>query len=215
MIEELKEHIEAIEKMGWVNRAYLDDECLRQGELVINVDVRPDKISPLEEELQRVARDKSKGCFDWEKAKENLIETDCGITLCRDDYFEGDKKHFTFNEALKIEKEAKKHGLRLPTAADFVKLYAFYGLGEDGVDTPRRFVDKLGFSCSGRRDDMGSNYDGSNGYYWSSSVYDIYDGYYLYFSSSNVYSQGSDDKDYGLAIKFIYDPDESRVLRDE
>lgn len=145
--------------------------------------------------------------FDWEKAKENLIETECGITLCRDDYFEGDKKHFTFDEALEIEKEAKKHGFRLPTRVDFEKLYAFYGIGEDGCNTPQRFIDELGFSYAGYYYGASEYYVGSYGYYWSSSIYSTYYGYSLYFYSSNISPQYYTNKYYGFAVKFIYSPE--------
>ena len=151
-----------------------------------------------------------KGCFDWEAAKNNLIETECGITLCREDYFEGDKKHFTFDEALEIEKEAKKHGFRLPTVVDFEKLYAFYGLGEDGKNTPQRFVDELGFSYSGywNGTNTSASYVGSDGYYWSASVLSTNSGYHLNFDSSAVYPQNLNFKYLGFALKFIYEGEE-------
>lgn len=149
------------------------------------------------------------GGFDWDAAKENLIKTDCGITLCRQDYSERDKRYFTFDEALEVEKEAKKHGFRLPTVQDFEKLYAFYGLDKDRGDTPQRFVDELGFSYSGVWNGMDSSagHVGSNGVYWSSSVYNTIYGYYLNFDSSNVYPQDSYYKSRGLTLKFIYDPE--------
>lgn len=143
--------------------------------------------------------------FDWKKAKENLIETDCGITLCRDDYTEGDKKHFTFDEALEIEKEAKKHGFRLPTVVDFEKLYAFYGLGEDGKDTPQRFKDELGFTDAAQRRTIVVASVGTYGYYWSSSIYSTDYSYILLFNTSNVSPQDYDGKYFGFAVKFIYD----------
>lgn len=149
--------------------------------------------------------EKSKGCFDWEKAKENLIETDCGITLCREDYFEGDKKNFTFDEALEVEKEAKKHGFRLPMVVEFEKLYAFYGLGEDGKDTIQRFIDELGFTYAGLYGGTTLYNVGTVGGYWSSSIYNTSNCYYLYFNTSNVYPQSNVSKNYGLAVKFVYD----------
>lgn len=148
---------------------------------------------------------KSNGCFDWEKAKENLIETDCGITLCRDDYIEGDKKHFTFGEALEIEKEAKKHGFRLPTVVEFEKLYAFYGLGEDGEDTIQRFIDELGFTYAGYYDVTTLLNVGTDGYYWSSSIYDTYVSYVLLFDTSSVSPKGYGRKCFGRSVKFVYD----------
>lgn len=149
--------------------------------------------------------EKSEGCFDWEKAKKNLIETDCGITLCRDDYFEGDKKHFTFDEALEIEEEAKKHGFRLPTVVDFEKLYAYYGVDEDGDDTLERFVNELNFTYAGLYNGSSLRYVGTYGVYWSSSVYSTSNSYNLYFSTTYVYPQNTNSKDYGYALKFIYE----------
>ncbi len=146
-----------------------------------------------------------KGCFDWEAAKNNLIETECGINLCREDYFEGDKKHFTFDEALEIEKEAKKHGFRLPTVVDFEKLYAFYGLGEDGEDKPQKLVDELGFTYAGFYNGATLYYVGTYGLYWSSSIYNTYSSYNLSFDTSNVGPQNLNSKLSGLAVKFVYD----------
>lgn len=148
----------------------------------------------------------SKG-FDWEKAKENLIKTECGITLCQDDYFEGDKKHFTFDEALKIEREAKKHGFRLPTVVDFEKLYAFYGVDEKRNDTPQRFINELGFTYAGYYNSATSCLVGTYGYYWSSSVYSTSNGYYLHFDTMDVYPQDYGPRYYGHSLKFIYDPE--------
>lgn len=147
------------------------------------------------------------GGFDWDAAKDNLIKTDCGITLCRQDYFESGKKYFTFDEALEVEREAKKHGFRLPTVQDFEKLYAYYGVDKDGNDTPQRFVDELGFSYSGYWNGTASSASrlGSYGYYWSSPVYDTSNGYALLFGSSAVYPQYYGVKYYGLTVKFIYE----------
>ena len=169
-----------------------------------------DSIADLQKDWADVSPEEEQGGgFDWAAAKDNLIKTDCGITLCRQDYSERYKKYFTFDEALEIEKEAKKHGFRLPTVQDFEKLYAYYGVDKDGNDTPQRFVDELGFSYSGYWDSASSSASdlGSYGYYWSSSVFDTGGGYLLYFNSSNVYPQYSNYKYYRLTLKFIYDPE--------
>ena len=152
--------------------------------------------------------EKQRDHFDWEVAKDNLIKTDCGITLCREDYFEGDKHHFTFDEALEIEKEAKKHGFRLPTPIDFTKLYAFYGVEKSGRDTPRRFINELGFTYAGYYKGATLYSVGANGDYWSSSVYGIGGGYRLLFNTMHVYPQDYSSEDNGLAIKFIYEGEE-------
>ena len=62
-----------------------------------------------------------------------------------------------------------------------------------------------GFSYSGYWDgtNTSASYVGSNGYYWSSSVYNTGSGYILYFDSSGVYPQGSGYKYSGVAVRCI------------
>lgn len=149
------------------------------------------------------AKSGDENAFDWEAAKENMIETECGIKLCRENYFKGKKTHFTFEEALEIDKEARKHGLRLPMVVDFEKLYAFYGLGENGEDTPKKLVDELGFQLAGAYSSGSLYLSGSYGYYWSSTVYNSNYAYNLYLDSSSVSPQDNSNRYYGYSVRCV------------
>ena len=63
--------------------------------------------------------------------------------------------------------------------------------------------DYAGFSYSGYYNGTSSGSVGSDGVYWSSSVYDTYSGYRLYFSSSYVFPQYTNYKYYGNAVRCV------------
>ncbi|MBQ6320987.1 hypothetical protein IJI17_02080, partial [Candidatus Saccharibacteria bacterium] len=62
-----------------------------------------------------------------------------------------------------------------------------------------------GFSYAGYWDGTNSiaSNVGSNGYYWSASVYNTNYGYYLYFNSSAVYPQDYNGKRSGFAVRCV------------
>ena len=63
-----------------------------------------------------------------------------------------------------------------------------------------------GFTYAGSYNGTTLNYVGTNGRYWSSSVYNSRYGYYLYFAStSSLYPQRSDDKYIGRAVRCVAD----------
>jgi uncharacterized protein (TIGR02145 family) len=62
----------------------------------------------------------------------------------------------------------------------------------------------LFFACSGYGLGTSWNYRGSNGYYWSRSLYDDFYGYYLYFNSSNVIPQTNGrSRFYGFSVRGV------------
>ncbi len=65
-----------------------------------------------------------------------------------------------------------------------------------------------GFSYAGRWDGTNTSASlvGSNGYYWSSSVYSTNNGYYLFFSSSIVRPQVNYSKYFGYAVRCVTEP---------
>ena len=93
--------------------------------------------------------------------------------------------------------DAARHNMgapcRMPTVGEFQELNAQCDsewTDEDGV-AGRRFTSRINgnsifFPASGRRRGTGFNGHGSNGYYWSSSLYSSAYGYYLGFYSGGV-----------------------------
>ena len=60
-----------------------------------------------------------------------------------------------------------------------------------------------GFVLSGYRSDSRTNYQGSDGYYWSSTAYDTRYAYLLYLGSSNVYPALNLNKYYGFSVRCV------------
>ena len=59
------------------------------------------------------------------------------------------------------------------------------------------------FVLSGNRGGGSTNYQGSDGYYWSSVALNNNDAYNLYLYSSNVYPQSYNNKWLGLTVRCI------------
>ena len=64
-------------------------------------------------------------------------------------------------------------------------------------------IDLCFFPASGNRNGTGLNNRGSNGNYWSSSLYSQTYGYYLYFNESGVYPANSNDRFYGFSVRAV------------
>jgi uncharacterized protein (TIGR02145 family) len=119
--------------------------------------------------------------------------------------------YFTHREALEAAKSA---GKRLPTREeldalvalgstwDYERLGRWFGEDSKLKEKSKKsvFFPALGFR---------SNLDGalccfgSNGVYWSSSVYDASDAYNLDFAGSYVYPADYDDRDFGLSMRCV------------
>ena len=93
-------------------------------------------------------------------------------------------------------------GWRLPTggsSGEFQALYNQYAssaLMRDATSGP-------GFVLSGYRDGSSTNYQGSSGYYWSSTAYSAVRAYSLYLNSSNVDPANGGRKFYGFTVRCI------------
>lgn len=143
---------------------------------------------------------------DFEKWKEQAIKLDCGITLAPEDFFVGDKKFFTWDEAMEYEKEVlRPNGWRLPTSKEWAILYGHYGINEKtGEDDAEGFMGTLklglnGYICD---DDMDRHNEdnelfglidqGSYGHYWSSTAYSTATlAYHLAFDTSAIRPQAT------------------------
>jgi hypothetical protein len=78
---------------------------------------------------------------------------------------------------------------------------------EDGV-AGRRFTSRINgnsifLPASGSRSGTGLNGRGSNGYYWSASLYSQTLGYNLYFDSTGVGPANYSDRFYGFSVRAV------------
>ena len=102
-------------------------------------------------------------------------------------------------------------GWRLPTGGnngEFKTLHSNYPSSSALRSSPVNFI------LSGNAANSSRNYQGSNGYYWSSTVYSSYNPYSLYLNASSVLpANNSLDKYYGFPVRCIAE-DETRTIHD-
>ena len=110
--------------------------------------------------------------------------------------------------------DAARHNMgapwRVPTVGEFQELNSNCDsewTDEDGV-TGRRFTSRINgnsifFPASGNRYGTGFYYRGSNGYYWSASLYSQTYGYNLYFSSGGVNPAYYYYRFYGFSVRAV------------
>lgn len=134
----------------------------------------------------------------WEKEG---IKTKVGL-LAPENYKEGDKEHFTWNEAMALD---LPDGWRLPTMGEWAMICEEFGKDEDGRIRGDILEEKLKLSKNGYADsddDLASQ--GDYAYYWSATVCsDSSYAYYLYFLSGSVYPANYRDKSGGFALRLI------------
>lgn len=145
----------------------------------------------LEEWFDEIPEDAS-----WE---DNAIKSELAkVLIAPVDYAEGDKKHFSWEEACAIEKKLG-NGWRLPTRSEWVLICEELGQKDGGLNMKTLMGNlKLGLNGADWRDGDGVCYAGGIGYYWSSTpVSDGTQAYSLVFSStgsinpSNYYGRQS------------------------
>jgi hypothetical protein len=110
--------------------------------------------------------------------------------------------------------DAARHNMgapwRMPTVGEFQELVANCDsewTDEDGV-TGRRFTSRINgnsifFPASGIRLGTGLDNHGSNGYYWSSSLYSQTYGYSLSFNSEGVYPADDYNRFVGFSVRAV------------
>ena len=110
--------------------------------------------------------------------------------------------------------DAARHNMgapcRMPTVGEFQELDAQCDsewTDEDGV-AGRRFTSRINgnsifFPASGRRYGTGLYNRGTNGLYWSSSLYSQTYGYNLNFNASGVYPANSNDRFNGFSVRAV------------
>lgn len=133
-------------------------------------------------------------------AKSKLLN----IEIADRNYAEGDKEHFTFEEALEIEKKMKATGWRLPTRHEWAVLVEEFGNSEDGRIEANKLVEALRLTYAGVVFNSALNSVGSNGYYWSSTAYSSTNAYRVRFNSSEV-STNNNNRYFGYSVRLVRD----------
>lgn len=148
----------------------------------------------------------------WE---ENAIRLACGITLAPEDYHEGERNFFTWDEAMEIEKQTGGKW-RLPTPEEWMLICAERGTDENGVffaDILEENVDIAlnGWVYDSDMDDYregptggGSLYgQGTNGRFWSAAAKDGTFAYNLAFNGSSLNPQYTSSKGSGFTVRCV------------
>ena len=130
-----------------------------------------------------------------------------GVEIAAEDYVEGDKRHFTWDEAIEAV-EKLGNGWRLPTRKEWSLICEEFGCDEDGRLSGGLLAKNLNLKANGWKDyNNGSlNYSGTYGYWWSSTASNTTNHYYLvYGTSSGLYSGYDDYRYYGFSVRCVRD----------
>lgn len=126
------------------------------------------------------------------------------LIIAPEDYTEGDKKHFTFDEALEIENKLG-NGWRLPTRSEWVLICEEFGQ-KDGLLDSDTLAARLYLKLNGYK--TACNHipnAGTNGAYWSRTSGSSNYAYYLYFSSGD-FNPGTNvnfNRYYGYSVRCV------------
>lgn len=130
------------------------------------------------------------------------------VDIADHDYTEGDKKHFTFEEALEVEKKLKCTGWRLPTRSEWALICEEFGQ-KDGARDAAQLMGALKLSLNGYvyPNSPYLNNPGIVGYYWSSTPNSssANSAYALYFSSTNVNPSDYSSRYIGFSLRLVHD----------
>lgn len=133
------------------------------------------------------------------------------VDIADRDYTEGSKKHFTFEEALEVEKKLKYTGWRLPTRSEWALICEEFGQ-KDGALDAAQLMSALKLSLTGCVNPNGPylSLAGIYGYYWSSTPYSssAYYAYHLNFNASGVYPSGISARYVGYSLRLVRDMEE-------
>ena len=143
---------------------------------------------------------------DWDRwEKEGIKSKLLGVTLAPENYFEGDKKYFTWDEAMEAQKHMPK-GWRLPTKSEWVILCEEFCCEDNGGLSSGKAQEILKLGLDGYVGTDGELYGhGSYGYFWSSTASSATSARYTYFFNSGYVNpgRGSNPKSYGFAVRCI------------
>lgn len=133
----------------------------------------------------------------FEKSDVPTKKLKCGLEIALEDYYEinedGSKKtEFTFDEALEIPKKTSGKW-RVPTVVEWTRILLELGSGENGDFDRDAFVGALKLT---------EDEDG-RGSYWSSTVRSDTLARRLYFSSTYIYPQNYNNRNFGFSVRCV------------
>lgn len=129
-----------------------------------------------------------------------------GVEIAAEDYVEGDKKHFTWDEAIEAVKKLG-NGWRLPTRKEWSLICEEFGCDEDGQLSGGLLAKNLNLKANGWKDRSGSLYgSGTGGSWWSSTASNTTTRYYLnYDTSDGLYSGDYYSRYNGSSVRCVRD----------
>lgn len=179
-----------------VLQRFLTEDCLYiPGDIYVNVPPSKFTKNLVKYEFIEEAEDIPES---WEE--NGIVSKIAGVIIAPEDYVEGDKKHFTFDEALEIEKKLED-GWRLPTRSEWALICEEFGQ-KDGKLDKSTLIHNLHLKQNGYIMDN-NHYDAGNlGYYWSSTALSSTSAYTLYFYS-NVFPSITSARYNGLSVRCV------------
>lgn len=156
---------------------------------------------------------------DFKNWSDEAIVLDCGIIVAPENYYEGDKRYFTWDEAMEAEKTMREYGWRLPTAKEWALITAECGYKDDGGWDGDLFNQRLNLEYTGWVDCDNMNgyndnpvglvedgrlyYQGNHAYLWSSTIVSSTNAYSLGTWSTVVRPAESSNKALGYALRCV------------
>lgn len=138
------------------------------------------------------------------KWDDEAISTGLGFVIAPENYYERDKEHFTWDEAMDIQENIKASGWRLPTVAEWVQLYGRFGIDVYGHDDSDALSSQLLLKKAGYYYNGSFLNGGNDGRYWSSTTNSTFAAYALHFYSSYINPQYSSIKAVnGYSVRMI------------
>ena len=136
-----------------------------------------------------------------------IISKSANILIASEDYVEGDKKHFTWDEAMEIEKKLN-NGWRLPTRHEWALICEEFGQKDGKLDSDT-LIKNIGVGSHGGLNANGLYNAGLNGLYWSATPHSNgNNAYYLNFNSGNLYPSSSVSRYFGYSVRLVKDLEE-------
>lgn len=126
-----------------------------------------------------------------------------GLEVALEDYREREKQHFTYEEAIAVEKKLKNTGWRLPTRSEWVLLCEEFGQKNGRLDS-NILQESLKINFNGRIGGGGILCSAdSTGLYWSSTTCGSSNAYALYLDPFSVISAYNDAQYQGFSIRLV------------
>lgn len=128
------------------------------------------------------------------------------VEIADKDYIEDDRKYFTYEEALEVEKKLSNTGWRLPTRSEWALICEEFGQ-KDGYLDGTTLATNLKLNRNGW---YGSDdkylFSPSYGYYWSSTSYSNASyAYYLGFATSSVAPSDYSNRNHSYTLRLVKD----------